>query len=204
MKKAWAGDPSDPRLKICCFTFRPGRTTRCGKRATGPCGDTVLRRAQGTASILSGFHFLGPSSARGSGFPSSVLAPSSVALVSTSFLLLLVRHLLLLAWHLSLVTIFFLESFIVTSSDGLQPNSDGLHLDSSFHKKIVIHKVWVEVSCWSINHPKKGSFPSKQRSNDVQRAMSDGIYDSAGNPACYFATSRPAGWPNSGRPAGWP
>ena len=28
--------------------------------------------------------------------------------------------------------------------------------------------------------------------------------DSAGNPACYFATSRPAGWPNSGRPAGWP
>ena len=40
---------------------------------------------------------LGQSSVR------SVLAPSSVALVSNSFLLLLVRHLLLLAMHLFLV-----------------------------------------------------------------------------------------------------
>ena len=39
----------------------------------------------------------------------------------------------------------------------------------------------------------------------VQKACkSYKIKDSAGNPACYFATSRPAGWPNSGRPAGWP
>ena len=48
--------------------------------------------------------------------PNSILVPSSDALVSNSFLLLLVRHLLLEAMHLFLVAFLFLIANIAPSS----------------------------------------------------------------------------------------
>ena len=51
--------------------------------------------------------------------------PSSDALVSNNFLLLLVRHLLLLAMHLFLVAMPFVpSSFLVTTSKALVTTSD--------------------------------------------------------------------------------